>query len=256
MLTFIIPLQSKATAKDWVKVCRLFERCVRSISQQTSPAYQIIVVCNEEPDIELKNQKINYLKVDFPPPETGMDKEKDKSKRILTGLFHARTYGPSHIMIVDADDCVSCRLAEFVDAHTDSAGWYVNKGYVYSEGSRLIYYRKSSFYLWCNTSLIAKSSILNIPRSQEELGQKLPDFFWNHKDAKNKGYGLNPLPFPGTVYIIGTGENMYQSGFRKLHNANWHKPIFRLKDTLNYRFLTPSIKGEFGLYPLISHMTI
>ena len=246
----MIPLQSKSTAKDWQKVCQLFERCVRSISQQTSPEFQVIVICNEEPDIKFDNPRINYIKVDFPPPKTGSGKEKDKSKRILTGLFYASSYSPSHVMIVDADDCVSCRLAEFVSSQANSVGWYVKKGYVYSEGSRLIYYRKSSFYSWCGTSLIAKFSILNTPRTQVDLAQKLPHFYWNHKDVKPSGHELNPLPFPGTVYIIGTGENMYQSGFRKLHNANWHKPFFRLKDTLNYRLLTPSIQREFSLYTL------
>ncbi len=37
MLVFVIPLQSKAVSNSWKKISQLFEKCIQSVCQQTSP---------------------------------------------------------------------------------------------------------------------------------------------------------------------------------------------------------------------------
>jgi len=49
-------------------------------------------------------------------------------------------------MPVDADDCLSKHLAEFVNRNSHCNGWFINKGYEYQEGSRLIYLRQEDMF--------------------------------------------------------------------------------------------------------------
>ena len=60
----------------------------------------------------------------------------------MTGLAYAQNYQPSHIMIVDADDCVNKRLAEFVEKNPNKNGWFINKGYLYTEGNKFLFKRE------------------------------------------------------------------------------------------------------------------
>jgi hypothetical protein len=84
--------------------------------------------------------------------------------------------------------------------------------------------------------------------------EELFNFLRNHRNLsgqlKQKGMKLQVLPFPGTVYIIGHGDNMYQSGWEKLHNSNRGKISFKIKEMLKFRRLSRSLREEFGLYPL------
>jgi len=61
------------------------------------------------------------------------------------------SFEPSYIMPVDADDCLSKHLAEFVNRNSHCNGWFINKGYEYQEGSRLIYLRQEDFFVRCGT---------------------------------------------------------------------------------------------------------
>jgi len=253
MLTFIIPLKSKAVSQSWELVSQLFERCIRSICSQTSSDYNVVVVCNEKPDIQFDHPKITYLQVDFMPEDKSniRDKRLDKGRRILTGLIHAKTLGSTHTMVVDADDCVSKHLAAFVEQHSHAPGWYINRGYVWQENSKLIYYRKSSFHCWCGTSKVIRLDLHNLPDGLETSHPLWSNYEYDHKEIRvAENVSLAPLPFSGAIYVIGNGENIYQTGFSRLHKMNWQNYFFRVKDMLNYRLLTPAVQQEFNLYQL------
>ncbi|KYC39935.1 hypothetical protein WA1_28640 [Scytonema hofmannii PCC 7110] len=49
---------------------------------------------------------------------------------------------------------------------------------------------------------------------------------------------LKPLPFPGAIYIVATGENLYYGTTKLTFNI------------LNRKLLNQSIREEFSLYPL------
>ena len=56
------------------------------------------------------------------------------------------------VMMVDADDCISRRLAEHVGRNSGKNGWYCETGYEYEDGGDTILYRKQRFYHVCGTS--------------------------------------------------------------------------------------------------------
>lgn len=254
MLVFVIPLKSAKISKSWDLVCKLFERTIKSVCNQTSPDFRVIVVCNEKPPIEFNHPYITYIEVDFLIPEPGkVAGLMDRARKVLTGLYYALELKPSHAMIVDADDCVSKHLVDFVNKNPQCNGWFVDRGYVYNEGSKFIYLRKKAFHSWCGTSHIIRYDLYKLSVDWEKDKEYLYTYFGNHKaikyDMSKNGMPLEALPFPGVVYVVGNRENMSQKNFSQVHNVG-ENLIFKIKDARNYRLLTKSVAEEFCLYRL------
>ena len=165
MLVFIIPLKSAKISDSWEHISQLFERTIRSVCNQTSSEFRVIVVCHEKPDIKFKHPNVFYLQVDFPPPtwenNNGyFSRRLDKQKKIFVGLSYACRFNPTHVMFVDADDCVSKHLAKFVSQNPDCNGWMFGKGYDYVDGRKFIFLRRKGFYGRCGTSSIVKYDLV------------------------------------------------------------------------------------------------
>ncbi len=256
MLIFIIPLRGRATARSWFQVCQLFERCLRSVCNQRSDRFQVIVVCNEKPAIPFEHPQVEYVQVDYPLPlhERGRSEAEtrliightDKGRKILQGLVEAEKYYPTHTMVVDADDCVSRRLAEFVSHAPQANGWFIRRGYRYREGGDRLYLKRRKFHEMCGTCNIIRYDLNALPPEPEyDRGYGYYTFYIDHEKVKGNldrhHHPLKPLPFLGAIYIVGTGENLYYDAHRLTTS-----PLARL----NQKALTPKIRGEFGLYPL------
>ncbi|NJO29572.1 MAG: glycosyltransferase family 2 protein [Richelia sp. SL_2_1] len=157
MLVFVIALKSPKISTSWEAVSNLFERCIKSICNQTYQDFQIVVVCHEKPKIEFHNSKIHYLEVNLPIPENNIQsRHLDKANKLLTGLAYSEKFSPSHVMIVDADDCISKHIVKYVIQNPHIPGWFINKGYVYREGSKFIYLRSKAFSSLCGSGIIIK----------------------------------------------------------------------------------------------------
>lgn len=215
MLVFLVPLKSKQVSRDWTRVSNLLERCIRSIINQTSEEFKLIIVCHERPDIGVEHPSIDYLEVDFPPPKLGQENtinlmDQDKNKKMWQGIEHVSSINPSHIMFIDADDCVSSHIANFVRHNPHHHGWFLDSGYVYEDGSDRIFYKKDKFYLMSGTSHIIKYSTLKNPDiSSLYTGSDSPLHQTVVSLMATRGTPLDPLPFAGAVYIIDNGENIY-----------------------------------------------
>ena len=97
MLVFIIPLKSKRGSRSWSTVSDLFERTLKSVCNQTSPNFKVVVVCHEKPLVSFEHENIEYITVDFEPPELTGDpiedlaaKENDQAKKLWVGSIYAR----------------------------------------------------------------------------------------------------------------------------------------------------------------------
>jgi hypothetical protein len=82
-----------------------------------------------------------------------------------------------------------------------------------------------------------------IPKNPEyNRGYGYYKFYIDHEKIRDtltqQGTPIKPLPFPGAVYIIATGENLYYDSTK----LTFH--IF------NRKLLNQSIQEEFNLYPL------
>ncbi|MDX1364919.1 hypothetical protein [Arenibacter latericius] len=268
MIIFIVPIKSAQISTNWEVFSILVERTMRSICQQTSSNFKVIAVCHEIPQLNFQHPSLEYIQVDFDPPTAknieklqsddplnyrNAAKEADKAKKIMQGVAYAKKYNASHYMVVDADDCISKHIAKFAEEDTnDVPGWFISKGYIYNEGSNLIFLNKNTFNVLCGTCIIVKSEYI------DQLLQKKPYPLYNH-DFTSLGNGkeMHPLPFPGAIYSIGNTENYCSTpeAVKKMNSYSFLKKDFYeniVRKLMKYRvkLVTDSFRKEFGLTKL------
>lgn len=250
MLLFIVPLQSPAASADWKFVSQLAERCLRSLASQSCPAFHIVLVCNEAPQTSFTHPALTVIEEDFPIPARGNQEARmdDKWRKIKRGLVFARSLAPNHVMCVDADDCLSSRLAKLVQENPQCHGWRFETGYMHDEGSRWLF-RRDNFHQYCASSSIVRCGDEDFPRDMEEPDERFCILKSGHigivQGMRERGTPLEILPFVGTIYITATGEN--HSGFSL---RGWRSRRILLQKLLRSRPVTQAVRQEFGLYEL------
>jgi hypothetical protein len=262
VLVFLVPLKSRRVARSWTRTCRVFERTLRSICQQSSSHFRVLVVCHEIPEIGFSHPNVEYLPVTFPPPpDERSARLMDRRRKELAGQIAARRDGRCHVFKVDGDDCVSQRTAAFVEERSDANGWAIERGYVYLESGARVRPLSSGFHRWCGTGTIVRSDLLPIvPSSVVEIPED-PDayaavdrqYYLPHMDVADvlasRGTPLEPLPFPGAIYVVGHGDNSGE--FDADHVFLSPRPLVRaVRRVVSLRPLTETIRDEFGLYDL------
>ncbi len=246
MLVFVVPLKSQQVSKSWEHVSKLLERCVKSICAQTSPEFRAIVVCHEKPDITFTHPHLTYIEVNFPLPneeETVNKGHTDKGRKMLKGLISAEKFNPTYTMTVDADDCVSKNLAQFVNLNPGCNGWFINQGYKYQEDSKYIYVKRQNFYKMCGSCNIIRYDLNFLPQNPEyNRGYGYYKYYIDHGKVReilaSKQKHIKPLPFPGAIYMLGTGEHLF------------YEPKKLGFNIINRRLLDQSIQSEFGIYKI------
>ncbi|MGB3299781.1 MAG: glycosyltransferase family A protein [Phormidesmis sp.] len=261
MLIFIIPVKSKLVSNSWSNVSALFERTLRSICNQTSSNFKVIVVCHERPYTSFEHESIKYIEADFSPPdlhgladdptEGRRRKEADHKRKLWLGSVHAESLNPSHIMFVDADDCISRKLASHVDKDLESSGWYISQGFEYPDNGQTIY-PKSKFYMKSGTSSIIRYDLLKPLLAIQP--DKIEGTYLSHKLLpsyfQENGSPLTPLPFRGAVYITGHGDNNFLEYFsNKQKNLPDLMRLYggRLRKLLVAMSVTQEMQDEFYL---------
>jgi hypothetical protein len=222
-LDFVVPVRHQASVADWAGVKRTLATTLSSTAAQTRSTWRAVVVANRGADVPTLPNGVTLVEVDFPKPDMPDPKadleafydgiRADKGRRVLAGLLEIRPSG--FVMVVDYDDLVSNRLAEFVAGHAGANGWYFDTGYLFSD-ERLIYRRPREFHEVCGTSLIVRGDLLNVPERFEDASEiYIRRTLGSHKFIKNalaeRGTPLAALPFTGAAYRIGHGGSSTSS---------------------------------------------
>lgn len=226
MLAFVTSLRHPLNSTDYTRIESLLAESLASVCAQTSQDFAVFVVGNRRPTAALP-PKVTFVEVDFPPPVPTAGPRFDlgpfvwdKGTKIGIGLAAARQVEPDHVMIFDADDFVHRDLAAFSADRVEANGWFVDEGYVYSR-TRQSYLLERRFFGVCGTSHIVRWQAYDVPDGltveadqsevSEAFGERLPAILGAHRNARTwlskHGHKLAPLPFPGSVYQVDTGEN-------------------------------------------------
>lgn len=264
VLSFVIPVRHPENAPDWCGLQTRLNETIRSISGQTHSDWEAIIVANEDAQLpEIPSHRWSVVRVDF-PPNTVYDLNKcdreesyeavrlDKGRRVLAGALQAQG---AYIMVVDDDDFVSNRLAEFVAQNIGAPGWRFDYGFRWSEGSSLLY-KENSFSTSCGTSHIVRRDLFELPRkfgdaSDDYVRKMLGSHRFIDRFCRENGMSLQPLPFSGAVYRVGhrgahsKSENVLRS--RILNSRNVIRPHRLLQHMSRIRMVNRSIRREFGL---------
>jgi len=254
MLVFVIPLRGKAVSKDWGRVSAQCLRTLRSAAGQLTGEYKVILSGSDQPDIDELPENCHYVEDQYKSPTSAAEQMQDKYRKLHRGFIEARHFSPTHIMVLDSDDCVSNRLAQFVENNKtnspqQSPGWLIRHGYIHDEGSTWVLQHSNDFHQFCGSSAILAVEDHDLPSSMDD---KREDFFLlnnGHHTLENyfkeQGRALGEVPFRGSIYNTSTGESY--TGFSLQGTQSRKKKLQRL---LNYRPLSQSIRKEFGYYPI------
>lgn len=262
-LVFIIPVRHPASVADWSLLQRYLRQTLASITAQTSSDWECVVVANAEALLPDMPPNCRIIRVGLPLPEMPDRKAQleayydtvrhDKGLRIHAGLDGVSE--SSHVMVVDFDDFVHRRLAEFVGENRSRTGWNISQGYVWSGGSWCS--AKSSFHLMCGTSHIIRRDLLGSFVTADghhditAIKRRLGSHIFIHKDLAAQGHPLDELPFAGAVYRVGNPQSTSGSGqliglMTPPRDLLAHPRRFA-RNMLRYRFVTRNLRQDFTL---------
>jgi len=247
MLVFVVSMKDARISRDWDRAVDLLERTLLSMCRQSSPDYRVVVVANQHIEVAARNDAVDLLLVDFPPAEAALaSRRADKARKLMRGFEHASTLGATHVMAVDADDCVSRRIAAVIEGQAEAAGWLLRRGYLWKEGSRVAYLNRRNFNHSCGSSAIVRTDLW------PHLFSEGPRYSFEEPVLPD-GLEFQTLPFPGAVYCILNGENMFMDGQRlTTQRTNEGSLRYYLRKVEKYVPVpvTGRLADEFGLYPL------
>ncbi len=216
MIFFGIPLRAKGASNDWDKVVRVFNRTLFSVYRQTDPDFMIFVACHDIPELYRQyDGRVKFLVSDQPVPTNSGEMMLDKGWKVSMIAQQIRQKGGGYTMMVDSDDLISNRIAEYVNKHPGENGFLGKYGYLYNEGED--YVKK----IWAPHRICGSCSIVNY--SVEDLPDRMPQNLWDDtlkekwivrkshrvipKYLEEHGRKLLTIPFPTTVYVRNTGDN-------------------------------------------------
>ena len=205
---FGIPLRSRQASRDWRRVCALLDATLNSTLRQLTPDVEVIIACHQLPTVHSRDRRVTFLQAKHPKPRDRLEQMFDKrSKKIMLAEEICRR-GGGYLMLLDSDDLVSNRLAEFVLQHDNERGYLVDHGFVYDAQLRQLA-PVSDFDRVCGSSVIPylSSADCRDPRFawREYVGDTWHAEF--RTTSANIGRTLDPLPFPAVVYVTNNGEN-------------------------------------------------
>jgi len=261
-LTFIIPVRHQDNAKDWSRLKANLSQTLASISNQSTGAWRGLVVANEGADLPPLPKQVEAVRVTFPPnllhdKGTATQEEFyeafriDKGRRVLAAMVAAEK--TSHFMIVDDDDLVSCRLAEFVGRNPSGHGLVVKQGYIWTDQGSYLYAYPDLNGL-CGSTLIIRSDLYELPATASGWpDERIKKMLGSHRQVgqhlAQAGTPLVPLPFPGAVYRIGhAGNHSGKGGIAD--EFFWNRRYIRRpwllgSNLLKLRPITGKVRQEF-----------
>lgn len=251
MIYFGIPLRAKKASKDWDKTTQLFNRTLHSVYRQTNPDFKIYVACHDIPSLtDNYDDRVEFLISDTPIPGSSREMILDKGWKISMISEKIRGGGGGYSMMVDADDLVSNRIAQWAADHPGKTGFISRYGYIHNDGSS--YMKKVLFpYRICGSCAIVNYSVEDLPDAMPKdlwdntlkekwivrmSHRKIPDYL------ASIGRPLENIPFPTTVYVYNTGDNhsiLYGKGLSKKR---------KLEILIRRRIpISDSLRQEFGI---------
>jgi glycosyltransferase involved in cell wall biosynthesis len=231
MLAFITSLRHPQNSADYSRVESLLRATLRSIAQQTSDDYVVIVVGNQKPSFEFRPTE-HFVAVDFPPPAppTGPKTARapfvwDKGTKIGIGLVAAREFQPDRVMVFDADDFIHRDVVKRTAGSPSHPGWVIDRGWIYSK-ERNAYRAVKRFNRVCGSCHILPfesygvSEELTVESTQSEVadafGERLEAMLGAHRGGRewhaSRGRILEPIGFAAAAYQVDTGENHSGAG--------------------------------------------
>lgn len=214
-MLFCIPLLPKERSHDWSRVGSLLSDTFRSLANQRSRRFEVLLCAHEVPDnLDTHGVPLHHVAPDWKPDEQRRPRaDKDWKIRLLGA--EARRRGGGFVMQLDADDLLSDRLVEHVYAADDPNGYVLDTGYLLDRETGAIAPVPGAwpepFDFYCGSCAVFRMTPDDLPRDRFEETSRWTTLgghhFWK-KRARKAGRPLAPFPFPAAIYVQNNGENL------------------------------------------------
>lgn len=217
---FLIPLISRAKAKDWIVVCQLLKVTLEALVSQSNPNWKAIICGQNSPDFELNDCRVEFLKFQDHEPTTN---KFDKFEKLEQCIQHIKETHPADgfLHVLDADDVLHREFVSFVSRHPNVNGFIINKGFMLAPGGRNGRYLAprdvTKFRLISDTLADSCGSCMSCYFDTREGGLEFKLFHalakqshgWFEHLAILLGRPLVQVPFPALIYNVLHGNNDY-----------------------------------------------
>lgn len=251
VVVFVVSLKDAELVRHPGVYSQLVARMLASVLQQTDLRWRVVLVGRDLPVAPpAGDERFLHLPLDLPTPQserTAMNW--NKTEKLLAGVRQALRFSPSYCMLLDSDDCVRDDLVAFLlDSPLNPSGWYAREGYVYAEGSALIWRKRRDFPIACGSS-----AILRPDAAERLLGEcfKTGQPYYSLSSPRLPcGGELTPLPFPAITYSVMNGENIFMSRCQAStlsHQENRWRYYCRKLRNYHPRLCSGAFRRRFGL---------
>ena len=209
---FGMPLKSRAVAKDWNRVSMLLDNTLRSIFAQTMPDIEVLIACHDEPVTSFDTHpRLHKLVIEEAGPgsDDNEGQGRDKQIKIRRLIEEVCRRGGGYLVRMDADDLVSCRLAEFIHTTNNRRGYTLQSGYILNLGRRYFQY-VDNFARHCGSCAVfylTPEDLAFVPGGMAE-SIFLTTHIGYEAMSKRLGRPMDAVPFPAMMYIRHHGENL------------------------------------------------
>ena len=262
VLTFGVPLKAASDPAEWLQLCGRLSDTVRSVYNQTNPAFRIVIACDRMPDLAFAtDDRLEFLPVSSPVISTREEGDIDAGRKRWLIARWFTLGGGGYLMFLDADDLVSNRLVSFVHKTRHQSGYVFETGYGLSVATQSVLpipqpgIADAPFHPMCGSSTIVLLSADDMDADNDGQSRFNRLFRRGHTTvaaaAKAEGRPMMKMPFPAAVYVLDTGLNLSLARAREepdfaAEREQWRQ-AFRQTG-----FAIARIAREFGLTPALS----
>jgi FkbM family methyltransferase len=265
--SLIIPCRPLCESQNWETENEILYQTVQSLLQQTYKHFNIYLIYTDKPTFEVSDNRVTY--VQFPYGFLTFDEIKckdellrlfkseklavrrwDKGRKLSYGAMLAKQNGNDYIMAFDSDDRLSKyffeRLSQSFETN-NPAGWYIEKGYLFKEGSNYMIRIPRSMNSYNGSTHVLRSDLVPIPDFYSNDWQDF-NLFTDHGWIKSRikelyGEDLIPVHQPSVVYVV------HESNISKISNQFEYGIRQVAKRILRGVWLSNKLRQEFFLNP-------
>jgi hypothetical protein len=251
---FCIPLQPKANANNWERVCTVLNQTLRSIQNQINQEFTVFIAGQDRPNIDDDiSININWIAADWSVQNANNEKLRDKRRKRILLLRAVRGAGGGYVMMLDADDLVSNQLVDYVLKDRNPNGYIIEKGYAYDWGNGFMApipgAWSKTFDSVCGSCSVINFGVEDLPRPRSAETDEGPPYLaahlkqhsqWKHV-MSDLGRPLAVIPFPAAVYVLNHSNNLHYS-IKAMRQEEVPLRIAKRKLAI-----TPELSKEFSL---------
>lgn len=253
-VAFVIPLPHPSRVHTWDALIACLEQTIASIENQSDRSWTAVIVTDPQvalPDLP-NGWMVERMDVPLSQPECQPDKaashpRDDRAERVRVGVTSVREC--QFTMIVEPGDFVHRDLVAFIRTDDDGAGRKLNRGYLWSEGSRFLFETRELSAHGASYQIVRTS--FYDPGGEVREGQPVanPSIYVDAAgvaaEHDRRGTPLRTLPFAGVVHRVSThGGRLGELGSDQ---ARRRRPAALLRHALGLRLLTRTMKDQFGM---------